>query len=575
MTLTIRAALLASGLAAGAAPALAQGLAGPYLAGRHADVMSDVDGAADFYTEALRGDPEALGLTERALVNLIAAGRVTPSVKLAEALFEAAPEHRLAGLALVADAVSRGDLDAARATLEAGGDAFHPLVRGLLEAWISYELDGAEPAREALRGADENDLLRVFGRYHLGLLEEAAGNPEAAAEAFAEAAEGLGRPSSRLARAWGAALERAGRAEEARALYEDAAAEGFGDAAVEAALARLEAGDPPPEPLVTTAAEGAAEALFGLAGILSGDAGRRFALAYAQLASHLRPDLIEARILVAELLTAADQHDLAAQAFAAVPVEHPLRLRAQLGRADALRRQDRDEAAAEALRALAALRPDSVEAQAALGDQLRRMELWEEAAQAYSAAIDGMAAEDRESWTLFYQRGVAHERAGEWEQAEDDFQTALALEPEQPLVLNYLGYSWVEMGRNLDEARDMIERAVALRPEDGYITDSLGWVLYRLGDYEGAVEQLEQAVELTPTDPVINDHLGDAYWRVGRRLEAEFQWRRARSFEPEPEALERIRRKLEVGLDRVLEEEAAEAAAAAEPEEPAPAADGG
>jgi tetratricopeptide (TPR) repeat protein len=130
-------------------------------------------------------------------------------------------------------------------------------------------------------------------------------------------------------------------------------------------------------------------------------------------------------------------------------------------------------------------------------------------------------------------------------------------------VLNYLGYSWVEMGRNLDEAKGMIERAVEQEPENGYITDSLGWVLYRLGDYQGAVEWLEKAVELAPVDPVINDHLGDVLWAVGRKIEARFQWHRAMSFDPEPEEAERIRRKLEVGLDVVLEEEGADPLAVA------------
>ncbi|MEM6741720.1 MAG: hypothetical protein AAF646_16545, partial [Pseudomonadota bacterium] len=134
---------------------------------------------------------------------------------------------------------------------------------------------------------------------------------------------------------------------------------------------------------------------------------------------------------------------------------------------------------------------------------------------------------------------------------------ALELNPGQPSVLNYLGYSFVEMRTNLEEAMQMIREAVAARPDSGHIVDSLGWGLYRLGEYEEAVVHMERAAELLPVDPIINDHLGDVYWAVGRKVEAQFQWHRALSFDPEPEDAERIRRKLEVGLDLVLEEEGA------------------
>ncbi|MEO1239893.1 MAG: tetratricopeptide repeat protein, partial [Pseudomonadota bacterium] len=162
-------------------------------------------------------------------------------------------------------------------------------------------------------------------------------------------------------------------------------------------------------------------------------------------------------------------------------------------------------------------------------------------------------------WVVHFARGITHEREDRWEEAEADFRKALELNPGQPQVLNYLGYSFVEMNTNMEEALELIEQAVEGRPDSGFITDSLGWALYRLGRYDEAVVHMERAVELEPVDPIINDHLGDVYWAVGRHREAEFQWHRALSFEPEEEDAERIRRKLEVGLDVVLEEEGAPA----------------
>ncbi|MEM7509264.1 MAG: tetratricopeptide repeat protein, partial [Pseudomonadota bacterium] len=175
----------------------------------------------------------------------------------------------------------------------------------------------------------------------------------------------------------------------------------------------------------------------------------------------------------------------------------------------------------------------------------------------YDGAIQLIGTPENRHWVLYYQRGITYERSKQWPKAESDFRQALALEPDHPLVLNYLGYSFVEMKINLDEARDMIEKAVEQRPDDGYIVDSLGWILYRLGEFDEALRHMSRAVELRPVDPVINDHYGDVLWMNGRKIEAEFQWRRALSFDPEEAEQERIRRKLEVGLDLVLEEEAA------------------
>jgi Flp pilus assembly protein TadD len=149
---------------------------------------------------------------------------------------------------------------------------------------------------------------------------------------------------------------------------------------------------------------------------------------------------------------------------------------------------------------------------------------------------------------IYYFRGICFERAKQWPKAEADLKKSLELFPDQPHVLNYLGYSWIDQGVNLDEGMRMIKRAVEQRADDGYIVDSLGWAYYRLGNMDEAVKHLERAIELKPEDPTINDHLGDAYWRVGRELEARFQWSHARDLKPEPEDLIKIEQKLKSGF---------------------------
>ncbi len=259
-------------------------------------------------------------------------------------------------------------------------------------------------------------------------------------------------------------------------------------------------------------------------------------------------------MLTADLLESQGQHDLAAAALTAVPQSDPAFFGAEIARARVLLESGREDAAVEVLLALTRSESSRKEVWAAYADALRRLDRHAAAVEAYDRAIALDGGADSENWFWIYARGISQEQTGDWAGAEADFRRALELTPEQPNVLNYLGYGLVEQRAKLDEALDMIERAVAARPDDGYITDSLGWALYRLGRYEDAVAPMEKAVELLPLDPLVNDHLGDVLWTVGRKREAEFQWKRALSLDPE-EQVERIERKLEVGLDAVLEAE--------------------
>jgi tetratricopeptide (TPR) repeat protein len=204
--------------------------------------------------------------------------------------------------------------------------------------------------------------------------------------------------------------------------------------------------------------------------------------------------------------------------------------------------------AVKRLQAILATNPDNAEALSALADLQRSRKNFLESADAYTRVLDLTKGNEKSQWAVYYFRGVDYERAKQWGKAEADFKKALDLYPEQPLVLNYLGYSWVDQGIHLDEAFKMLRRAVELQPEDGYIVDSLAWAHYKLGHYDEAVKLLERAIDLKPGDPVINDHLGDAYWRVGRKLDAKFQWNHARDLNPDPEDLPKTLTKIEKGL---------------------------
>ncbi len=542
----------------------AETLSGSYLSGQHAANKSDIEAAARYYASALRRDPGNAGLMEQALVFQAAAGQIEQALMVAKTLEAAQPGHRMAALMLTAEAFRRGDLADAKARIGVAPTAYHPLVGAMLDAWAKFGLGEVEAAETSFDVLEDRPVFQIFAGYHKGLMRQAAGNEAGAVEAFAGIVSQMQVPTGRVARAYGASLRANGANDEALKIYQGAMAASVSDAILEAEVDALKAGAAPVM-LVSTAQEGAAEALFGLAAALGRDGEERLSLFYTRIAMWLRPGFDDAALLAAELLQDEGQYDLAISVYEEIPVGNPLSRTAEIGRAEALRLKGSEAEAAEALRAVIRREPDAIDAHIALGDILRRGEKYAESAVAYDTAITLMEAADRPNWVLYYERGISRERSGQWDGAEADFFRALELKPDQPLVLNYLGYSWLEKGVNLDRALAMIQKAVEQRSDDGYIVDSLGWAYYLLEDYPKAVAELERAVELRPIDPVINDHFGDALWQVGRKLEAQFQWRRSLSFEPEPEAAALTRRKLADGLDIVAAEEAARKDASAAP----------
>lgn len=581
MAIFFSAALTAGG---GSGPALAQtadyGLAGPYLSALHARRLGDVRSSAEFYRQVLAADPENAELMSAALLSGIAAGNVAGATDLAEQLVEKRPGHHIAVLRLAVERMTEGDFAGVHDLVDGTGRN-GPFVGHLLRAWADFGAGDVDAARTVLTDLEDgstNTIVKLIASYHLGLIESAAGNGEAAVDAFLRGVAMTGGNSTiRMTEARARAMMIAGQKGEAVSLLVGEIDAGRGEPELSELLAAIEAGEET-GPLVTGAVGGTAEALLGLASILAQQGGDNdeTALIYARLAEYLLPDFVSATLLIANLLESQQQYALAVEAYESVPGDAPRLLDALIGKSSALHSLDRADEAIGVLERAAARFPEELDVHVALGDMLRRTERFEEAAVAYDRAVSLLGEPQQHHWPLYYQRGIAFERSKQWAQAEADFLLALDLEPDQPLVLNYLGYSWVEMGVHLGKAQEMIEKAVEQRPEDGFITDSLGWVLYRIGDFPGAVKHLERAVELEPVDPVINDHFGDALWMVGRRTEAVFQWSRALSFEPEDDVAARIRRKLEVGLDLVLqEEEAAGTPAIIGNDESEPGADGG
>ncbi|RDV02426.1 tetratricopeptide repeat protein [Undibacter mobilis] len=332
-------------------------------------------------------------------------------------------------------------------------------------------------------------------------------------------------------------------------------ADGVADAKT---IAKLNEGDAPTRAaaakagvipmMVTNAQIGAAEALYGLGASLGRRGGEDLGLVYLQLSLYLAPHHELALLSLADLYEAMKKPDMAIKIYERIPHSSALHRNASIQMAADLDALDRSDEAQKRLEELLKDDPKDLEATLALGNLLRGHKKFAECGDAYTKAIDLIGKPEKANWTVFYFRGICYERSKQWPKAEADLKKALELFPDQPHVLNYLGYSWIDQGVNLDEGMAMIRKAVAQRPDDGYIVDSLGWAHYRLGNYEEAMKELERAIGLKPEDPTINDHLGDAYWRVGRKLEATFQWNHARDLKPDPEELPKILEKLRTGL---------------------------
>jgi tetratricopeptide (TPR) repeat protein len=520
--------------------------AGTYLAARAAALASDFPAAADLLAQALLFDPDDPWLLDSAVTVNLGLGRLEAARDLAARALDAGFRSPAIHLATQLANAVEGDWRGLLQDLERG-TTVGPLVDGLSRAWAWQGLGDTEAAMSAfdeLSAASPG--LRSVSLYHKALALALQGDL-AAADALLSQPEPDGFSRSRRAiLAHAEVLSGLDRNPDALALIDDT----FGRDLDETLLAlrmRLAAGEQLPFTFVTSAAEGLSEAYLNVASAL-GDTEAPTALLYARAALALDPDRSEAALLAASLLETMGQPGLAREVYGLVGEEDPSFVAAELGRAALLRGEGEEEAALEVLSRLASDLPERAEVQSSLGDLLRAMERLPEAEAAYDRAL-ALSPEDATLlWYLHFTRGLARQEQGDWPGTESDLRRSLELRPDQPQVLNHLGYSLVERGEKLTEALEMLERAVALRPDSGAIVDSLGWAFFKLGRHDEAVEQLELAATLLPTDPVINDHLGDAYWVVGREREARFQWTRALSLDPEPEEAEKIRRKLQEGL---------------------------
>jgi tetratricopeptide (TPR) repeat protein len=520
---------------------------GSYLAARHAGQQRDGAAAAAYYRAALKRDPSNGELLDRAFLSSLVDGDVDEAVKFAERVAQADKSDRVARLVLGVNSLKRKQYVSARRDLaQSIRGPITDLTATLLSAWGNLGVNDSKGAIAAIDHLAGPEWYAIFKDLHAGLIYDVAGNQKEAGKRL-ERAYKLDSTALRVVQAYGSWVSRNRSPKEALTVFETFDKALPRHPLVVEAMDKLKAGEKLP-PLIANVQAGAAEALYGLGASLGRRGGEDLGLVYLQLSLFLSPNHPLALLSLADLYEALKKPELAIKIYDRVPTNSPLHRNAAIQMAANLDSLDRADEAQKHLEALIKQNPDDLETVMALGNVLRGHKKFAECANVYSKGASAIQKPEKSNWVVFYFRGICYERSKQWAKAEADLTKALELFPDQPHVLNYLGYSWIDQGIKLDEGMEMIKKAVQQRPDDGYIVDSLGWAYYRVGNYEEATKQLERAIELKPEDPTINDHLGDAYWRVGRVLEARFQWAHARDLKPDAEDLPKIEEKLKEGL---------------------------
>jgi len=519
---------------------------GPFLAARYADSQQDSAAATRYYALALQADPGNQSLIDEGFIAALLAGSPRAPVLA----------RQVAGNALAVmlignqDALNGDYAGAAKQFSLLPQDNLSSLLSPLLIAWAKA---GAGDAAGALSGLVPLANGSPFGPVFIvnaALIADQGGDMKDASQLYADADTGDNAPNLRLAQIIASWDARQGNDAKARA---ELALMAQTHPSLAIALPALETDAA--QPVITSATDGLAEAYLSIAGSLNQPSQALLQVTFLRFALQLRPDLSAARLLLANTQAGGDQQssapvpDNALQAALAtlqpIPPSDPLFSPAALQEANIMAALGQTAPAVALLDQVAAENPASIDPLEEAGDILRGNGQWAASITYYSRAIAALPKPAPASaWTLYYDRGISEDQGGNWTTAEPDMQTALSLSPNQPYVLNYLGYTWALHGENMARAHAMLQQAAGLDPNEGAIIDSLGFVNLQQGDTADALKLLTQAVEMDPDDAEVNAHLGDAFYAAGETLQADYQWQRALALKPDPKLQAEIEGKL-------------------------------
>lgn len=538
------------------------GLSGSFLAAQVAIDDNDDDAAVQFLERALALDPDDTDIKQKLFVALVSNGRISDAADIARDTPKLGTSQNLAGYVLAAEAMrKRSWKNAINALKDVAGVDLDKTLREISHAWALQGLGKTDQAIARITELDGPEWISVMKNYHAGLIANAGGKSDIAAEKFQAVIDNravitvLTETYIRAVEAMVRNRSKAGDKKKAQETLD------YGLSLLPSHSPFMLLNDELAEekvlkPLLTTPQQGMAELFYNIATAIRRDGAGNFSKNYLQISNSLAPKSDVIQIGLAELYLQQGDYEKSNTYYNAVEETSPFSRIARLEKATNFSRLDKKEEAITELKALIENDPNDLTGYMTLGNVFSREERYQESADTYDKAVSIIGEPKSFHWNLFFRRGISYERLKKWDKAEPNFMKSLDLSANQPEVLNYLGYSWVDQGINLEQGMDMIRKAVELRPRSGFIVDSLGWAHYRLGQYEDAVAALERAVQLMPQDPTINDHLGDAYWQVGRKLEATFQWNIALATKTPADNPEEIKKKLQEGIQPDVEDAA-------------------
>lgn len=555
-----------SALAKKEEPVKAGSFAGAYLAGRVAASDNHIDLAISYFKQALNYEPDNVSMQQDMLLALLSAGKFKDAVRLARRLQNNTDIERYVKLTLASDALIRKNYVLAKDELKFSDPSdMDTLSIGLIRAWATFGQGNTTAAIDEVTKLLGPVWYDLFLSYHMALMNDIAGRKDDAQRYYKQALNdqqgGAAAPDTyeRIIISYASFLLRNNKHDEALTALREGEKMLTGRDALKNIRQRVEDGRSL-DMLVKTPQEGAGEVFYDLGTAINRGGAEAFARIFLQLSAALRPHNDATLFQLADISSKLEENNRAIEIYQQIPVKSPYYRDAELRLALILADTGKSEDAIHHLAALERDFPEDQRISMAMTGVYMQDKAFDKAAEVMNRAIARIPHLEKENWLMFYQRGMAEERLKQWDKAEPDFRKALELYPNQPQVLNYLGYSLIDRNEKLDEALNMVKKAAELRPQDGYIVDSLGWAYYKLGRYDDAVKTLEDAIKLRPEDATINDHLGDAYWMVGRKLEATFQWNHAIAGKPDPEELAKIQEKLKSGLKTPVPENHAEKA---------------
>ena len=533
-----------------------------YIAADYARRNNDPQSSAKILLKALKDAPNNPNLIKKAYMAMLISGKVQKSVSLAGKHLEFEPDSAIANMVVAISNIKQGEFLKAEKNLNSIEDNDYSETSDLNKIITNFlrisTKAGQEKFKEALEHTKkilkQDNTPSLFLYYHSAILNDLSGNIEAAEKDFQYILKNNIVIPYHLAKTAGNFYRRIGKNDIAQEIYASYKNQNHEFNHFQKELSDLQSNIPPNDKIIKNVSYLAAEVFQEAARVLYGSRYFEKGIFYLNLSKYLRPNNDEADVLLAKYYEDSNRYDDAIEIYKNIKIGSDFYISSRMNMADNLYDLGKKD---ESISQLYKLVEYSKEIQnkskivsLTLAEILRKEKRYLDAIKIYSDIINDINEPSLKDWPIFFARSICYERAKKWDMAEKDLLLALELKPDQPEILNYLGYSWIDRDINIKKAIKMIEKAVKSRPDDAQIIDSMGWALYKIGSFEEAAGYLEDATQIAPYDPVINDHLGDTYWKLGRYNEAIFQWNRTIKYHQNSKdvSIEKVKKKIEDGI---------------------------